>query len=228
MIGIIGAMADEVDALREIMTEKEERTAGFSRITVGRLYGRRAAVARCGIGKVHAAMCAQALIMTQAPSLLLNIGVAGALTPDADIADCVIPASAVQHDMDTSPLGDPVGMISGIDLVYLPCDPGVAEQLKAAAGKTGTRVFSGCVATGDRFVEKTEEKLRLHSLFGADACDMEGAAIAQASYEMGVPFAMYRCISDTLAGNGQEYALNAGRAAEASRRILKAYMDSLE
>ena len=53
-------------------------------------------------------MCAQALIMAEKPSLLLNIGVAGALTDGADIADCVVPSSAVQHDMDTSPLGDPV------------------------------------------------------------------------------------------------------------------------
>ncbi len=225
MIGIIGAMEKEVDALRAAMTGAAERTVGISRITVGTLWGQRAAVARCGIGKVHAAMCAQALIMEERPSLILNIGVAGALTEEADIADCVVPSGAVQHDMDTSPLGDPVGMISGIDLVYLPCDERAAAALKAAAERCGVRVFTGAVATGDRFIERTEEKRRLHALFGADACDMEGAAIAQAAYEMGVPFAMYRCISDTLLGNGQEYALNADRAAAVSRRILKDWLE---
>ena len=228
MIGIIGAMATEVDALRAAMTDAEERECGISRITCGLLYGKQVAVARCGIGKVHAAMCAQALILAEKPSLLLNIGVAGALTEEADIADCVIPPSAVQHDMDTSPLGDPVGMINGIDLVYLPCDPRAAEKLKTAAEGNGVRVFTGRIATGDRFIESPEEKKRLHSLFGADACDMEGAAVAQAAYEMGVPFAMYRCVSDTLTGNGQEYALNADRAAAVSRRILKDFLDSWE
>ena len=226
MIGIIGAMATEVDALRAAMTDAEERECGISRITRGLLYGKQVAVARCGIGKVHAAMCAQALILAEKPSLLLNIGVAGALTEEADIADCVIPPSAVQHDMDTSPIGDPVGMISGIDLVYLPCDERAAAALRKAAAETGVKVFAGAVATGDRFVENIDEKRRIHELFGADACDMEGGAIAQAAYELGVPFAMYRCVSDTLAGNGQEYAVNAGRAAAVSRAVLKRFLES--
>ena len=227
MIGIIGAMKTEVDALRSEMTDVTERTAGISHITAGVLYGKRVAVARCGIGKVHAAMCAQALIMTEKPSLLLNIGVAGALAEEADIADCVVPSGAVQHDMDTSPIGDPVGMISGINLVFLPCDAGAAEALRKAAAQCGARVFTGAVATGDRFVEEIGEKRRIRELFGADACDMEGAAIAQAAYELGVPFAMYRCVSDTLRGNGQEYALNADRAAAVSREILKRYLEGL-
>ena len=226
MIGIIGAMEKEVDALLTDMTEKAGRKAGISVITTGVLYGRRVAVARCGIGKVHAAMCAQALIMAEKPDLVINIGVAGALTEEADIADCVVPSSAVQHDMDTSPIGDPVGMISGIDLVYLPCDEKAAAALRKAAAETGVKVFAGAVATGDRFVENIDEKRRIHELFGADACDMEGGAIAQAAYEMGVPFAMYRCVSDTLAGNGQEYAVNAGRAAAVSRAVLKRFLES--
>lgn len=226
MIGIIGAMEKEVDALLTDMTEKAGRKAGISVITTGVLYGRRVAVARCGIGKVHAAMCAQALIMAEKPDLVINIGVAGALTEEADIADCVVPSAAVQHDMDTSPIGDPVGMISGIDLVYLPCDEKAAAALRKAAAETGVKVFAGAVATGDRFVENIDEKRRIHELFGADACDMEGGAIAQAAYEMGVPFAMYRCVSDTLAGNGQEYAVNAGRAAAVSRAVLKRFLES--
>ena len=226
MIGIIGAMEKEVDALLTDMTEKAGRKAGISVITTGVLYGRRVAVARCGIGKVHAAMCAQALIMAEKPDLVINIGVAGALTEEADIADCGVPSAAVQHDMDTSPIGDPVGMISGIDLVYLPCDERAAAALRKAAAETGVKVFAGAVATGDRFVENIDEKRRIHGLFGADACDMEGGAIAQAAYELDVPFAMYRCVSDTLAGNGQEYAVNAGRAAAVSRAVLKRFLES--
>ena len=122
-------------------------------------------------------------------------------------------------------VGDPVGMISGINLVYLPCDAAVTDALRAAARACGARVFEGAVATGDRFVEDIAEKRRLHAFFGADACDMEGAAIAQAAYELGVPFAMYRCVSDTLKGNGQEYALNAGRAAEVSRAVLRRWLE---
>ncbi len=227
MIGIIGAMGTEVDALVSDMTERTRETVGASVITTGLLYGRRAAVAKCGIGKVHAAACAQALMMKEDISLLLNIGVAGALTEEADIADCVIPSGAVQHDADAVPLGFRPGEIPGTGRVLLPCGGGMNALLRAAAEKCGVRVFGGAVATGDRFIEDVSEKRRLHERFGADACDMEGAAVAQAAFEMGVDFAMYRCISDTLLGNGQEYALNADRAAAVSRNILRTFLLSL-
>ena len=80
MIGIIGAMEQEVGALMECMTDAVDKKAGISVIREGTLYGRQVLVARCGIGKVHAAMCAQAMLMTAPVDLLLNIGVAGALT----------------------------------------------------------------------------------------------------------------------------------------------------
>ncbi len=224
MIGIIGAMEQEVRALMDKMTDRTEKKAGISSICEGTLFGKRVLLARCGIGKVHAAMCAQAMLLTAPVDLLLNIGVAGALTEKTGIAHCVIATSAVQHDMDTSPLGDPPGMISGIDLVHLPCDEKAVRGLEAACERAGIPHVLGAVATGDRFVEDKNEKLRLNRLFGAEACDMEGAAIAQAAYEMGVPYAAYRCISDTLNGNGREYAENAARAAEASQRLLEQFL----
>ena len=224
VIGIIGAMEQEVRALLEQMRGIEEKQVGISLIREGTLYGRRVMVARCGIGKVHAALCAQAMMLSAPLDLLLNIGVAGALSEKTGIAHCVIATSAVQHDMDTSPLGDPVGMISGINKVHLPCDEGAVARLQAACRETGTPFVLGAVATGDRFVESESEKKRLNALFGAEACDMEGAAVAQAAYEMGVPYAAYRCISDTLRGNGREYAENAARAAAAGQALLKAFL----
>ena len=224
MIGIIGAMPSEVDALRREMTDVTERKVGFSTIWEGTLCGKKTALALCGIGKVHAALCAQAMLLRYPLKLLLNIGGAGALIGEAAIADAVVADAAVQHDMDTSPLGDPRGMISGINLVELPCDRDAAGRLRAAAERCGIRCFSGNIATGDRFIERVEEKKELHTLFHASACDMEGAAIAQTAYEMGVPYAAYRCISDTLYGDGNEYAVNAGRACEAGAKLLRAFL----
>ena len=82
------------------------------------------------------------------------------------------------------------------------------------------------ITTGDQFIADLEKKKWLAAHFVAGACDMEGGAIAQAAYELGVPFAMYRCVSDTLTGNGQEYAVNAGRAAAVSRAVLKRFLES--
>lgn len=212
MLGIIGAMEKEVDALRAAMTDTREETIGFTRCTVGTLWGSQICLAQCGIGKVHAGLCAQALILRHPVDALLNIGVAGALRPSLRIGDAVIASSAVQHDIDTSPLGDPPGMISGPDLVHVPCDPALTALLRRAAQEAGLRWEEGAVATGDQFITGTEKKQRLADAFGAAACDMEGGAIAQCCYEMGVPYAACRLISDTRDGDEREYMEKAALA----------------
>ena len=84
--------------------------------------------------------------------------------------------------------------------------------------------MTAAIATGDQFIERLEDKQRIARDFRAAACDMEGGAIAQVAMTAGVPYAAYRAVSDTLRGNGQEYALNADKAAAASARLLTAFL----
>ena len=224
MLAILGAMDKETARLfREMEIEKEEK-CGFSRIAVGRLMGVRCVLACCGIGKVHAAMCAQAVLDRYPVSAVVNIGVAGALDETLAIADCVVATSAVQHDIDTSPIGDPVGLISGPGIVHIPCDEKLQGLLLRAAGETGCRAVRAAIATGDQFIVGTETKQKLKNSFGAAACDMEGGAIAQVCYEYGVPYAAYRTVSDTVSGNGREYELNAKDAADRSQTLLARFL----
>ena len=224
MLGIIGAMDKEVDALRRQMTGTEEKRAGFSRFTVGTLWGEKVCLAQCGIGKVHAALCAQSMITFFEVSAILNIGVAGALRPSLGVGDAVVADSAVQHDVDTSPIGDPVGMVSGPNMVHFPCDPALSGLLKQAAEEACLRCENGAVATGDQFIIGTEKKNFLAETFGAAACDMEGGAIAQCCYEMGVPYAAVRLISDTRDGDGREYMEKALFACEQEEKLLKKFI----
>ena len=224
MLGIIGAMDKEVDALRQQMTDTEEKRAGFSRFTMGILWGERVCLAQCGIGKVHAALCAQSMITSFDVSAILNIGVAGALRPGLGIGDTVVADSAVQHDVDTSPIGDPIGMVSGPNIVHFPCDPVLSSLLKQAAEEAGLRWESGTVATGDQFIVGTEKKAWLSDTFGAAACDMEGGAIAQCCYETGVPYAAVRAISDTRDGDGREYMEKALYACEQEEKLLRKFI----
>ena len=221
-------MARETDAIMARMTDCEIETHCGIRCCAGALDGVPVVVARCGIGKVFAALCAAMLIEHYHPDLLLNIGVAGALVDGLDIADLVIADSAVQHDIDTTPIGDPPGLISGPNVVHIPAHPATAARLLAAARTLGCRAVTAAIATGDQFIERLEDKERIARDFGAAACDMEGGAIAQVAMTAGVPFAAFRAISDTLHGNGQEYALNADRAARASERLLAAFLDGLK
>ena len=133
LIGIIGAMARETDAIIARMTDTEIKTVCGIRCSRGMLDGIPAVVAQCGIGKVFAALCAAAMIERYSPDLLLNIGVAGALTEGLDIADIVIADSAVEHDIDTTPIGDPPGLISGPNVVHMPVHPAAAARLEKAA-----------------------------------------------------------------------------------------------
>ena len=199
-IGLIGAMSVEVDALIARLANREEETVGSIKFNTGNLFGKKIVVARCGVGKVFAAICTEAMIIRYSPSLIVNTGVGGALADDLRPTDTVIASSLLQHDMDTSPLGDPKGLISGINRVYFESDARARAILLEAADNLGIKAREGRVATGDRFVASKSEKDRIVAEFSADACEMEGAAIAHAAFVNDTPFAVIRAISDSADG----------------------------
>ena len=224
MLGIIGAMDMEVDALRGEMQGVTEKQIGFTRYYQGMLWGTPVCLARCGIGKVHAALCAQGMALCFPVTGLINIGVAGALRDSLGIGSVVIAKSAVQHDMDTTPIGDPLGMVSGPNLVHFPCDPRLSRMLLQSAGEAGLHWEEGAISTGDQFIEGTEKKDFLARFFGSAACDMEGGAIAQCCYEMNIPYAAVRAISDTRAGDGREYMQKAREACANEEKLLRRFI----
>lgn len=102
MIGIIGAMDIEVDLLKAQMQEPQTKTVSGISFVQGLLCGRPAVVARCGVGKVNAAVCAQTMILNYAPESVINTGVAGSLSNTFDIGDVVVADYVVQGDVDTT------------------------------------------------------------------------------------------------------------------------------
>ncbi len=222
MIGMIGAMAVEVEALMARMEEKSETRIGMDQFVTGRLCGREAVLAVCGPGKINAALCAQSMILNFHPEWVLNLGVAGAGDESVSIGDMVIATCAVQHDVDTSPIGDPVGMVSKINLVEIPCDQALRERLLRAAGTLdGVRVHTGVIATGDQFINRGEVRRRIHDQFGALAVEMEGGAVAQACYMHGVPCGVLRSISDKANGQSDmDYPTFVRLAAEHSQKVV--------
>lgn len=222
MIGLIGAMAVEVETLMAQLTEREERKIGMDCFVSGRLYGQEAVLAVCGPGKINAAMCAQSMILHYHPQWILNLGVAGAGDTDVTIGDMVIATCAVQHDVDTSPIGDPVGLVSKLNLVQIPCDEALRAQLLAAAQKLeGVKIHEGVIATGDQFINKGEVRSRIHELFGAKAVEMEGGAVAHACYMHGVPCGVLRSISDGANGQSDmDYPTFTKLAASHSQQVV--------
>lgn len=225
MIGILGAMDIELEALLADMKEKEsEQISGFT-FFKGNIENREVVIAKCGIGKVAAALCAQAMILRYQPSLLLHTGVAGTLTTALSVTDVAVGTSAVQHDMDTSPLGDPVGLISGINKIYFEADKKAADLFLAIAKESGVNAIGGTIASGDQFIASAEQKARIVKNFDAIACEMEGGAVAHAAYLAKTPFVILRAISDSADGSSHmDYPTFLPIAANRSYAMVKAFL----
>lgn len=199
-IGVIGALSEEVSGLISKLESHESEIIGGIEFHVGMLMGKRVAIAKCGVGKVFAAMCAQAMIIRYSPRLIVNSGVGGALDRTLSTGDIVIADKLCQHDMDTSPLGDPKGLISGINVIYMESDKRAVDILISAANTYSFNVMRGTVASGDRFIASADDKCNITDEFGAVACEMEGAAIAHVAYVNKTPFVVVRAISDSADG----------------------------
>lgn len=189
-------MDAEVNGLIEKLSNHKIETVGAIEFHTGKLFYKNVVIARCGVGKVFAAMCAEAMIIKYAPALIINTGVAGGLDASLKCADIVVAEKICQHDMDTSPLGDPKGMISGINKIYFESDKKAVDDLFLSGYELGITVKRGVVATGDRFVADNTERERIISEFGASACEMEGGAIAHTAFVNNIPFVVVRAISD--------------------------------
>ena len=198
MLGIIGAMDEEVSKLKEIMDDIEISTRASMEFYKGTLQGKPVVVVRSGIGKVNAGLCTQILVDVFDVKMVINTGIAGSLDAKIDIGDIVISTEALQHDMDATQFGYPLGQIPRMETFAFPADETMVKVAKEACEKVNPEihVFTGRIVTGDQFVASSEVKDRIKENFDGLCTEMEGAAIAQAAWLNNVPFVIIRAISD--------------------------------
>ena len=155
---------------------------------------------------VNAAAATVQAYFTVKPSIILNIGVCGALADDYKQGDIVVPIAFMQHDIDTTAVGDRPFLISGINEASVPADE-LGVKLAAAIHHAGMNpVMEELCATGDSFIEKGECRQELFNMTGAGICDMEAGAIAQVCRVYGIPFAAAKVISDGKGDSAKDYA----------------------
>lgn len=222
-IGVIGAMQMEVDNLKAVMEDVTTETYSGVEFVSGKYASKDVVVAKCGIGKVFAAICAEAMILKFDVDKIINIGVAGSLTKDLGVLDVAVANNVVQHDMDTSPLGDPVGLLSGINMVTLDADKDMNVLLCDCLSDKGIKFKKGIIATGDQFVATKEQKDRITGMFDAIAAEMEGGSIGHVCYINNIPFAILRSISDSE-GGAIDYQTFAEKAADQSIEVVKEFI----
>ena len=163
-----------------------------------------------GVGKVNAAMSAQLFIDRFHPDWIINAGVAGSFL-DLPIGTIVLAKDFVQHDVDTTAMGDPIGMVSTVDRVDFPTTE--PERLSALLTALGTEHQVGRVATGEVFMTKGSRADWVAETFSPTLCEMEGGAIAQVCLRNRVKFTALKSVSDRLCqeNNAEEY-FNYGEA----------------
>lgn len=230
MLGIIGAMAEEVASLKDQMDSVEIHTIAKMDFYAGKLRGKDVVIVRSGIGKVNAAICSQILVDRYHVDGIINTGIAGSLRNQINIGDIVLSKDAVQHDMDATGFGYQVGQIPQMEVSVFEGDPKmiqVAQQCcSQAIPEIGVHV--GRVVSGDQFISDKEKKNWLLNTFEGFCTEMEGAAIAQTAYLNQIPFVVIRAISDKADDSaGMDYAEFEAKAIEHSVKLVTAMVEQL-
>ena len=230
MLGIIGAMEVEVKELREMMEHPQAQTVAGMTFYQGTIKGKEVVVVRSGIGKVNAGICSQILVDRYNVEGIINTGIAGSLKNEINIGDIVLATVAVQHDVDATGFGYPIGEIPQMGIKEFPAD----ETLRALAEKCSKeanpdiQVFCGRVASGDQFISSKDKKNWISENFDAYCTEMEGAAIAQAAYLNNIPYLVVRAISDKADDSAtMDYPAFEAKAVENSVRLMTAMLEAM-
>ena len=209
-LGIIGAMDVEIELLKNSLQCENIRKIGESTYYSGKINGKPIVIAKCGVGKVRAALCVQAMIDFFDVSAIINTGIAGGISNDLYVGDVVLCTDALQHDFDVTAFGYAKGyMCTGKDSnkpTLFNADDTLQKLLYESAISLlpSSQVKSGIIASGDKFISDSQTRKYLADQFNATAVEMEGAAIAQASFANNIPFMIIRMISDLADGKPNE------------------------
>ena len=224
-IAILAAMDKEMSLLQSLLENAGSHEVDNVKCLTGRIGHHEVLLAKCGIGKVNAALNTLKIIRDFHPELVINSGVAGGAGP-LGIGALLVAGEAAYHDVWCGP-GTLPGAPDGFTQVFM-----TDREVLASARRTlGDRASYGLIATGDRFIPKAEEIDRVHEVFpGAEAVDMESAAIAQTCVSEGVRFSIVRVVSDTP-GQGEnisQYKDFWSKAPETTFSALQSILASLE
>lgn len=231
MIGIIGAMEEEVEQLVAAMDIKKTEEKAGMKFFSGSLSRKEVTIVRSGIGKVNAAVCAQILVSNFNVDTIMNTGIAGSLDAAIDIADVVISEDVLHHDMDATGFGYPKGQIPRMDTLSFPADEtlinAALEACKVAVPDIG--IHKGRIVSGDQFISDKKRKEEIVESFQGKCTEMEGASIAQVAYLNKIPFVIIRTISDKADDSASvDYPTFEKKAIANSVKIVKEFCNLIK
>jgi adenosylhomocysteine nucleosidase len=225
MIGIIGAMEEEVVQLKAKLSESKVAIKASMEFNQGKLLGKDVVIVRSGIGKVNAAICAQILVDDYKVDVIINTGIAGSLSNEINIGDIVLSTDALQHDVDAVAFGYLKGVIPRMETSIFKAEESLVTLAKFTCESVNPdiRCFAGRVVSGDQFIADQLIKEQLVACFDPMCTEMEGAAIAQVAYLNKLPFLIIRAISDKADNSAKmDYPTFEAKAIEHTVKLMNA------
>lgn len=196
-IGIIGAMEQEVEILREQLEDMATFTQAGCEFYSGKLAGHDVILSKSGIGKVAAAVATTLLLEHYKPDYVINTGSAGGYDKALQVGDVVISSEVRHHDVDLTAFGYEMGQCAQKPAAYLPHPTLVEAAKKAIAKDSEIKTIEGLICTGDSFMAEPKKVEEARNNFPTMAAvEMEAAAIAQTCHQFEVPFVVIRSLSD--------------------------------
>ena len=243
LLGIMGAMPEEMDKIIAAINTKEVIESGSRIYYRGELYGQDVVAVFSRWGKVAAATTATNMILKFKVNRIIFTGVAGGISPELNVGDIVIGRLLFQHDMDARPLmqrfeipltGKTAFETSGQDVDTMTQAAqnflkNNAEflQLLSEQDIINPKILTGDIASGDLFISSTRMKNALIKNIPSVLCaEMEGAAVAQVCDDYGIPLTVVRVISDTADEKAHITAIGFvnQHAGDYSLSVLKEYI----
>nr|WP_289036751.1 5'-methylthioadenosine/S-adenosylhomocysteine nucleosidase [uncultured Allobacillus sp.] len=220
---IIGAMEEEVEAIKKRITIHSSETIANCKYDLGSYGDHEIILLQSGIGKVNAALSTTILHERFKPDYVINTGSAGGTDPSLEVGDVVIGEKILHHDADATAFGYKFGQIPQMPEVFT-SDAQLIQRAKDSMEElTGDfQKVIGIIGTADTFMSEADRVSQVVSRFPeVKALEMEAAAIAQVCYQYGTPFLIVRSLSD-IAGKTSEVSFEKflAKAAENSASFI--------
>lgn len=199
MIAILGAMEEEVAAIKGYMAIEEETKLLDNTVYIGKIENKDVILLQGGVGKVNTAICCT-MLFTQYPSIeiLINIGSAGGLSLEQNVGDVVVSSDVLHHDVDITAFGRALGELPGLPRRFQG-DPRLIEIVKKVVEEAGIKVQIGTIVSGDQFIASDKQVTYIKEHFKDALCaEMEAATVGHTCYKFNIPFIVTRSLSDVF------------------------------
>lgn len=204
VIGIIGAMDEEVSILKEKMNNVQTSVIAGCEFYQGELAQKQVVLTKSGIGKVAAAIATTLLLEKFSPDIIINTGSAGGYDESLSVGDIVISQEVRFHDVDVTAFGYEIGQMAQLPAAFQANQNLVDIAQQAAKTLDSLNITQGLICSGDTFMADPQKAaVALANFPTMAACEMEAASIAQVCHQFSVPFVIIRSLSD-IAGKKSE------------------------